>query len=263
VAGSLVNQRFSEIMKLSVVIPAFNEVMRILPTLERVFAYLQQHFPDYEVLVVDDGSTDGTATAIEQHFGARPRLRVLSYGGNRGKGYAVRHGAVQADGDAVLMSDADLSTPIEEIEKMLPLLLQGYDMVIGSRALAQSEIRKRQPLYRESGGRFFNLLVRLIVLPDFHDTQCGFKLFRREPLLPVLQGQQINGFAFDVELIALAQALGLKVTEIPVVWINSPTSRVRWRAALRAFADLVLIRKRLRRAPVRRQPDARKRDLAS
>jgi len=136
---------------------------------------------------------------------------------------------------------------------MLPLLQQGCDMVIGSRALAQSEIRKRQPLYRESGGKFFNLLVRLIVLPDFHDTQCGFKLFRRDPLLPVLGRQQIDGFAFDVEMIALAQALGLKVIEIPVVWINSPTSRVRMRAALRAFADLVLIRGRTRRACMERR----------
>jgi dolichyl-phosphate beta-glucosyltransferase len=235
-------------MKLSVVIPAFNEVTRILPTLERVCAYLQQHYPDYEVLVVDDGSTDGTAAAIAQHFGARPRLRVLSYGGNRGKGYAVRHGAMQAGGDVVLMSDADLSTPIEEIEKMLPLLSQGYDMVVGSRALAQSEIRKRQPFYREGGGKFFNLLVRLIVLPDIHDTQCGFKLFRREPLLPVLRHQRIDGFAFDVEMIALARARDLKVAEIPVVWINSPATRVRMHAALRAFADLVLIRERLRRA---------------
>jgi dolichyl-phosphate beta-glucosyltransferase len=121
-------------------------------------------------------------------------------------------------------------------------------MVIGSRALAQSDIRKRQPLYRESSGKFFNLLVRLLVLPDFHDTQCGFKLFRRHPLLPVLGHQQIDGFAFDVEMIALAHGLGLKVAEVPVVWINSPTSRVRMLAAVRAFADLVLIRKRVRRA---------------
>jgi len=235
-------------MKLSVVIPAFNEVARILPTLERIFAHMDQHHPDYEVLVVDDGSIDGTAAATERQFVNRHQLRVLSYGGNRGKGYAVRYGAMHAGGDVVLMSDADLSTPIEEIERMLPLLQQGCDMVIGSRALAQSEIRKRQPLYREGAGKFFNLLVRLIVLPDFHDTQCGFKLFRRDPLLPVLRHQQVDGFAFDVEMIALAQALGLKVIEIPVVWINSPTSRVRIRAALRAFADLILIRKRVRRA---------------
>ena len=250
-------------MELSVVIPAFNEVTRILPTLERIFAHMDQHHPDYEVLVVDDGSTDGTAGAIEMQFGNRPRLRVLSYGGNRGKGYAVRYGAMHAGGDVVLMSDADLSTPIGEVEKMFPLLQQGYDMVIGSRALAQSDIRKRQPLYRESSGKFFNLLVRLLVLPDFHDTQCGFKLFRRDPLLPVLGHQQIDGFAFDVEMIALAHGLGLKVAEVPVVWVNSPTSRVRMRAAVRAFADLVLIRKRVRRAWTKPQhPDATKRDAA-
>ncbi len=235
-------------MKLSVVIPAFNEVTRIPPTLERIFAHLDERHPDYEVLVVDDGSTDGTAGVIRQRFGNRPQLRILSYGGNRGKGYAVRYGAVRAAGDVVLMSDADLSTPIEELEKMLPLLEQGYDLVIGSRALAQSEIRKRQPFYREGGGKFFNLLVRVVVLWDFHDTQCGFKLFRRDPLMPVLQHQQIDGFAFDVEMIALAKSIGLKVAETPVVWINSPTSRVRMGAALRAFADLLFIRKRVRSA---------------
>jgi dolichyl-phosphate beta-glucosyltransferase len=256
VAGRLVNQRLSGSMKLSVVIPAFNEVTRILPTLERIFVHMDQHHPDHEVLVVDDGSTDGTARVIEMQFGNRPRFRVLSYGGNRGKGYAVRYGAMHAEGDVVLMTDADLSTPIEEVEKMFPLLQRGYDMVIGSRALAQSDIRKRQPLYRESSGKLFNLLVRLLVLPDFHDTQCGFKLFRRDPLLPVLRRQQIDGFAFDVEMIALARGLGLKVAEVPVVWINSPTSRVRMRAAVRAFGDLVFIRRRVSRARTKSQHPA-------
>jgi dolichyl-phosphate beta-glucosyltransferase len=240
-------------MKLSVVIPVFNEAARILPSLECLFAYMDQHHPDYEVLLVDDGSTDGTATLVRQQFARRSQLRILSYTGNRGKGYAVRFGSVRTAGDTVLMTDADLSTPIEELEKLLPLLAQGYDLVIGSRALAQSEIRRRQPFYRESGGKVFNLLVRLIVLPDVHDTQCGFKLFRRDPLLPVLEQQQIDGFAFDVEMIALARARGLKVAEVPVVWINSPTSRVRMQAALRAFADLVLIRRRVRQAGTRTQ----------
>ncbi|MFI5395712.1 MAG: dolichyl-phosphate beta-glucosyltransferase [Candidatus Binatia bacterium] len=240
-------------MKLSIVIPVFNEAARILPSLECIFAYMDQHHPDYEVLVVDDGSTDGTATLVQEQFAHRSQLRILSYAGNRGKGYAVRFGAVRAAGDIVLMTDADLSTPIEELEKMLPLLTQGYDLVVGSRALAQSEIRRRQPFYRESGGKVFNLLVRLMVVPNVHDTQCGFKLFRREPLLPVLNRQQIDGFAFDVEMIALAQGLGLTVAEVPVVWVNSPTSRVRMRAALRAFADLALIRKRVRQAGMKTQ----------
>lgn len=251
-------------MKLSVVIPAFNEVTRILPTLERICVYMDQHHPDYEVIIIDDGSTDGTAAAVRKQFENRPQVRLLSYGGNRGKGYAVRYGALRAAGDVVLMSDADLSTPIEEVEKMLPLLQQGYDLVIGSRALAQSEIREHQPFYRESGGKVFNLLVRLTLLRQFHDTQCGFKLFRRAPLLPVLGHQQIDGFAFDVEMIALAQRLGLRVAEVPVVWINSPMSRVRVGAALRAFADLVYIRRRVRRAWMPpHHPDSTQHDSAS
>lgn len=235
-------------MKLSVVIPVFNEAARILPTLERIFTYVGAHYPDYEVLLVDDGSTDDTAGLVQRQFGHQPQLQIVSYTPNHGKGYAVRSGGLRATGDVVLMTDADLSTPIEEIEKMLPLLDRGYDLVIGSRALAGSDIRKRQPVYREGGGKLFNLLVRLVVLPTFHDTQCGFKLFRREPLLPVLHQLQIEGFAFDVEIIALAVGRGLQVAEVPVVWINSPTSRVRLRAALRAFADLMLIRKRMQQA---------------
>ncbi|MFN8628370.1 MAG: dolichyl-phosphate beta-glucosyltransferase [Candidatus Binatia bacterium] len=229
-------------MKLSVLIPVFNEAARIVPTLEVVFAYMDRHHPGFEVLVVDDGSTDHTVALVQQRFGQRAELRVVSYAGNRGKGYAVRFGGTHAAGDAVLMTDADLSTPIDELEKMLPLLGQGYDLVIGSRALAQSEIRQRQPFYREGGGKLFNLLVRLAVLPDFHDTQCGFKLFRREALLPVLRQQRIDGFAFDVEMIALALRRGLRVAEVPVVWINSPTTRVRFSAAVRAFADLARMR---------------------
>ncbi len=235
-------------MKVSVVVPAYNEVQRILPSLERIFAYMDQYHADYEVVLVDDGSTDGTSAAVQQRFAARPQLRALAYGGNRGKGYAVRFGALHAGGDVVLFSDADLSTPIEEMEKMLALIEAGHDLVIGSRALAQSEIRKRQPIYREGAGKLFNLLVRLIVLPRFHDTQCGFKLFRRERLLPVLRRQQIDGFAFDVEMIALAVAAGLRVAEVPVVWINSPTSRVDLWRGLKAFADLAGIRGRTRRA---------------
>jgi dolichyl-phosphate beta-glucosyltransferase len=239
-------------MKLSIVVPAYNEALRILPSLEHVFAYMDAHHPSYEVLVVDDGSSDNTATVVQQHFGNRPQLRLLSYGGNRGKGYAVRFGATHATGDIVLFSDADFSTPIEEVEKMLRLLDQGYDLVIGSRAVKGAEIRAHQPFYREGAGKLFNLLVRLLVAPEFHDTQCGFKCYRREPLLPVLQRQQIDGFAFDVELIALAQAAGLRVAEVPVIWVNSPTSKVGLAGGLAAFVDLMDIRRRARRSATAR-----------
>ncbi len=234
-------------MKISVVVPAYNEANRILPSLERIGAYMVQHHPDHELLVVDDGSTDGTAAAVERCRDRANHLKVLGYGANRGKGYAVRYGALAATGDVVLFSDADLSTPIEEMEKMLQLIGQGYDLVIGSRAHAHSEIRRHQPFYREIAGKLFNILVRLLVTRNFRDTQCGFKLFRRAPMLPVLRAQRIDGFAFDVEMITLAEAGGLKVAEVPVVWINSPASRVRLSAAARAYVDLLGIRKRLRR----------------
>ena len=233
-------------MMLSIVVPAFNETQRIVPSLERVFTYMDRYHDGFEILLVDDGSTDGMAALVRQRFGDRPQLRVVTYGANRGKGYAVRYGTLEARGDVVLFSDADFSTPIEELEKLLATLAEGYDMVIGSRALRGSEIRQRQPFYREGAGKFFNLLVRLFVLPGFHDTQCGFKCFRREPLLPVVRQLQIDGFAFDVELIALAVAAGLRVAEVPVVWVNSPSSRVRLRHGLAAFADLQGIRRRAR-----------------
>ena len=246
-------------MKISVVVPAYNETDRIVPSLERIISYLQERHPDFEILVVDDGSADATAATVRQRFEGQPRVSVLSYGINRGKGFAVRHGMGQANGDLVLFSDADLSTPIEEIEGMLPLIENGYDVVIGSRAHAEADIRQRQPLYRELGGKLFNLMVRIVVMPELYDTQCGFKLFRRSRIAPILPNLCIDGFAFDVEILALAGAAGLRIAEVPVIWINSRASRVRMSAALRASVDLIGIRARARqlRASVadRRRPE--------
>jgi dolichyl-phosphate beta-glucosyltransferase len=232
---------------ISIILPAFNEARRLPPSLERIFAYMDGSGDDYEVIVVDDGSTDGTGEAAAARFRQRTNFEVISYGNNRGKGYAVRYGLQHARGDRVLVSDADLSTPIEEITKMLPLMDEGFDIVIGSRAHKHAEIRQRQPIFREFSGKLFNLMVRLVVLGQFHDTQCGFKLFRRERVLSLLPHLRIDGFAFDVEILALAQSQGLRLAEMPVVWINSPSSRVRLSAALRAFVDLVDIRRRARR----------------
>ncbi len=234
-------------MKISVVVPAYNEANRIPPTLERIVSYLRERHPDYEVIVVDDGSNDSTREIVQRQFDGTSQVEVVSYGGNRGKGYAIRYGMSRARGDLVVFSDADLSTPIEEIEKMLPLMEQGYDIVIGSRAHAQADIREHQPLYRELGGKLFNFMVRLVVMPDLHDTQCGFKLFRRAATLPILPHLRIDGFAFDVEILALARAAGLRIAEVPVVWINSRTSKVRMSAASRAYLDLLGIRLRARR----------------
>ena len=234
-------------MKLSLVVPAYNEARRILPSLDRIFTYLDTKYPDHEVIVVDDGSTDGTSDVVRAHCGQRADVQLMSVGHNRGKGYAVRTGALAAHGDVVLFSDADLSTPIEEVEKMLPLVERGYDLVIGSRAHADAEIRQHQPAYREGAGKLFNVLVRVAVRLPFHDTQCGFKLFRRKPLLPILRRMEIDRFAFDVELIAFAQAAGLKVAEVPVVWVNSPQSRVGLWYGAQAFADLLRIRRAAKR----------------
>lgn len=236
-------------MRLSIVVPAYNETRRILPTLTAILNYVETRDLDAEVLVVDDGSADGTAALVTEHFSAEPRLRVLGYAANRGKGYAVRFGIAHAKGDLVLFSDADLSTPIEELERMVAEAERGADIVIGSRAHGDAEIRERQPLFREAGGKLFNVLVRLLVLPDLHDTQCGFKLFRRAVIAPVLPTLRIDGFAFDVEMLALARAAGARIVEVPVVWTNSPSSRVRLHAAARAYADLWGIRQRARAWP--------------
>ncbi|MBI3786172.1 MAG: glycosyltransferase family 2 protein [Deltaproteobacteria bacterium] len=234
-------------MKISIVLPAYNEALRILPSLQRIFAFMQEHHPDFEVIVVDDGSSDDTSDVVRRTFGNRHQLSVLSYGGNRGKGFAVRYGAGRAVGEVVLFSDADLSTPVEDIDKMLPFMEQGYDLVIGSRAHAGSEIRQHQHFAREIAGKFFNVCVRLIVGVPFHDTQCGFKLFRRESMRPVLEQMKIDRFAFDVELVALAMAMGRKVGDAPVVWSNSPASTVSFWSGLEAYTELFAIRRRARR----------------
>ena len=239
-------------MRITVAIPAYNEARRILPSLERVFTHMDAQHPNYEVLVVDDGSSDDTVGVVQRRFGTR--VAVHSCGGNRGKGYAFRQAIREARGDLVLFSDADLSTPIEALDAMLPLIDGGYDIVIGSRAVRGAQIRQRQPWYREGAGKLFNVLVRLVVMGEFHDTQCGFKLFRREAVLPLLPHLRIDRWAFDVEVIALAQAAGLRIAEVPVEWTNSPTSTVDLAGGLSAFFDLVRIRGRARRASLAIRP---------
>lgn len=233
-------------MKLSIVVPAFNEARRILPSLERLFAYLDTRGVAYELLVIDDGSQDDTAAVVTAHFGHRPELRVLAYRPNRGKGYAVRWGAMQATGDWVLVSDADLSTPIEELPKLAQALEEGFDVAIGSRALPGSQVRRRQNWLRERAGKLFNRWVRWTVGVPFRDTQCGFKLFVRARMLPVLEQLRVDRFAFDVEFLAVALALGRRIAEVPVVWMNVPDSTVSFWSGLEAYMEVWRIRKRVR-----------------
>jgi dolichyl-phosphate beta-glucosyltransferase len=219
-------ERLSPAPELSVVIPAYNEAERLPLTLERVCSYLDRAHPDHELIVVDDGSADGTTEAARKALAARSRSRVLTLPENRGKGAAVRAGMLAARGRRVLFSDADLSTPIEEEARLAEALARGADVAIGSRAHPASRITRAQGSVRESMGRTFNVLVRLIGLSRFRDTQCGFKMFTREAAQTVFSRARIDGFAFDVEVLLLAARARLRIEEVPVEWRNDPASRL-------------------------------------
>lgn len=231
---------------LSIVVPAYNEADRILPTLARLIEWLDEDGRSAEILVVDDGSSDDTCGVVRSRAASDSRLRLLENGANRGKGYSVAHGVREAQGAWVLFSDADLSTPVEELLK-LEAGRGDAPISIGSRALPDSDLKKRQPFYREMMGRSFNLLVQTLVFPGIQDTQCGFKLFRADVARDLFERRTIDGFAFDVEVLFLARKHGHTVIEIPVVWINDEASRVDpIRHSLTMFADIMKIRGRHR-----------------
>ncbi|MBE0425214.1 MAG: glycosyltransferase family 2 protein [Nitrospirae bacterium] len=212
---------------ISVIIPAYNESGRILTTLGRIDEYLRSCFKNYEIIVVNDGSFDNTGDIV---LGAGEKITSVKYIGyqpNRGKGYALRQGVAHSTGDIVLISDADLSTPIEELEKLLNFYESGADVIIGSRALAESQIVVRQPWWREFMGKTFNRFVKNLLLKDFQDTQCGFKLFRGHVAREIFSHSCIDRFAYDVEILYIAGKAGYKIKEVPIRWINSPDSRVR------------------------------------
>ena len=223
---------------LSVVVPAYNERARLPPTLRRIGAYLGGRA--HEIVVVDDGSTDGTAEAA--HAAGVERLVVLRNEGNRGKGYAVRRGMLAARGARRLMSDADLSTPIEELARLEQALASGHQIAIGSRALEGARIEVRQPWYRENMGRLFNVFVRALAVPGVRDTQCGFKLFTAGAAEVVFAAARLDGFSFDVEALYIARQLGYRIAEVPVSWRNDAATRVGLRGGFQAFPDLLRIR---------------------
>ena len=230
-------------LSLSVVIPAYNESSRMVPTLEKVLAFLQTHAGSYELLVVDDGSTDQTVPLVEAFCRQAGGVRLLRNRENSGKGVAVRGGILSARSEYILFTDADLSAPIAEAERLLPYLEAGYDIVIGSRAMKPEWITPRQPWYRQRAGQIFNLCIRALTGLPFRDTQCGFKLFRREAARAIFTAQRISGFGFDVETLYLARKFGLRSLEVPVHWGHSPSSKVRLlRDSARMFIDLLRIR---------------------
>lgn len=228
--------------ELSIIIPAFNEETRLADSLQKIAAYIQNFGRQTEILVVDDGSTDATAAVANLYCQKLPRLRIISNGENRGKGFSVRHGMQEAQGQFVLFTDADLSAPIEETEKLLQAL-QTNDVAIGSRAMNRNLISVRQSRFRELAGIIFNFVVRLILRLPFVDTQCGFKAFRREPCSIIFQQQRIEGFGFDPELLYLARHHGLRSAEIPVRWAHSAASKVSmFRDSVQMFLDVFVIR---------------------
>src|SRR5260370_41853475 len=209
---------------LSIIIPSYNEELRLPATLERIAAYLSTSGRKAEILVVDDGSKDGTAAVAEYFCIKIPTLRVGSNGVNRGKGYSVRHGMQAARGRIALFTDADLSAPIEQAGKLIGAL-ETYDVAIGSRAMDRSLITVRESPFREFAGIIFNKIVRIILWLPFVDTQCGFKAFQRERCGIIFEQQRIERFGFDPELLYLARHHGLRAMEIPVRWGHSPTTK--------------------------------------
>jgi dolichyl-phosphate beta-glucosyltransferase len=227
-------------MDLSVVIPAYNEALRLRPTLRKVVEYLRGQRLGYEVLVVDDGSTDTTAAVAEEF--ASDGVRVLRQPENRGKGAVLRVGVLASRGDEVLLVDADLSTPIEDLERLRPHL-QEAEVVLGSRAVAGSDITLHQPVYREMMGRTFNLIIRLLGVRGLRDTQCGFKLLNGEVARGLFRELRIERFAYDVELVWLARRHGYRVIEVGVRWADSSSSRVNpMTDSLRMFWDVLALR---------------------
>jgi dolichyl-phosphate beta-glucosyltransferase len=255
-SGEMSGQAGARAPFLSVVIPAYNEAERIGDSLRRASAWLAvpgRLDGAAEIVVVDDGSSDATTSIVEQEAARRtapgPTVRLLRNVRNHGKGYSIKHGVLLAEGELVLLSDADFSTPIEE----LPLLLEcmgreGCDIVIGSRGLDGSNIEVRQPFWREGMGRVFNRIVRSATGLPYRDTQCGFKLMRRQAVLPLFRGARIERFAYDVEILYLARKTGVEIRELPVLWRNARGSKVHpVRDALRMLYDVMRILWRDRR----------------
>lgn len=227
-------------MELSVVIPAYNEEKRLGQSLIKITDYFNTKKFDYEIIIVNDGSCDNTSNIVE-NFGDK-RVNLLRNSKNMGKGFSVKRGMLAAKKRHVLFSDADLSTPIEELEKFIPYI-NDYDVLVGSRNLSNSDIRLKQPFIRSKLGRIFPILVNLFLLGGIKDTQCGFKLFRKETIVPIFSRQTLNDFGFDVEILFITKKLGFRIKEIPITWINSRGSKVRLlKDPIRMLLDIIQIR---------------------
>lgn len=230
-------------VEISVVVPAYNEEKRLETTLPHLYKSLKRRFFDFEIIVVDDGSVDGTADVVSRFAAKHAGVRLIRYEKNRGKGFAVRTGVLAGQGNYVLFCDADLSTPMREVRKLLGALAEGCDIAIGSRAIRGSRILKYQPFYRVLLGKTFNKFVQLFALPGIFDTQCGFKCFRRQVARDIFSRCRIDGFSFDVEVLYVARKTGFRVREVGVLWRNDPRSTVHpIRHSLQMLKELFAIR---------------------
>ena len=227
----------------SIIIPAYDESARIGATVATVLAYAEARGWDAEVIAVDDGSRDNTVEIVRSYAQSNPRLRLLQNPGNRGKGYSVRNGMLHAQGEILLFSDADLSSPIGEAEKLFAAIAAGADVAIGSRWLRSDLQTQRQPLYRQLFGRIFNLSLRIVLGLNFKDTQCGFKAFTRQAATTIFPLQKIERWGFDPELLYVARKFGFKIVEVPVAWAHREGTRIDpLRDGIKMFLEVLKIR---------------------
>ena len=231
-------------MHLSVVIPAYNEEKRIGASLAGIHDFLSNKDYGFEIIVVDDGSTDSTVRRVEESaLHEEGKARIIKNGVNKGKGFSVKNGIINSRGEYILFSDADLSTPIGEVDKLFDEINKGYDIVIGSRALKGSDVKVHQSWYREIMGKTFNLFIKLFLMRAFNDTQCGFKLFKSFTAKDIAYELKIDGFSFDVEVLYIAIKKGRKIKEVPITWLNSPKSKVNpLLDSVKMFFDLIKIK---------------------
>lgn len=230
---------------LAIIVPAYNEEPRILPTLKRLQEYFSAQEYTWTVVVVSDGSTDRTDEIVEKFASGDTRFRLIGYSPNRGKGYAVRTGMLETKAELLLFCDADLATPIEEVEKLLAKNAEGFPIAIGSRPLKESKLEVRQPWYREMLGRAFNKAVQLLAIKGIMDTQCGFKLFTYEASQQVFSRCKLDGFSFDFEALMIARDLDYAIAEVPIRWKHQEGSKVvLLRDGPRMLRDLIWLRLR-------------------
>lgn len=230
------------VLYLSIIIPSYNEEDRIAPTLKKILTFIHQKKYAAEIIVVDDGSQDRTTAIAESELGNFPH-KTLVETSNQGKGHAVKRGMLEAKGEYLLFTDADLSTPIEEVDRLVGCLKDGFDIAIGSRGLKDSRVEVHQNIIRETMGKTFNRIARLFTFRQIRDSQCGFKCFRKDVARDLFKSQVLKGFSFDAEIVYLAQKKGYRIAEVPVIWRNSSQSHVRiLKDSFQMLVDLIRIR---------------------